>query len=179
MISNLSLIAALGNNNAIGKDNKLLWDLPKDMAYFKKMTLDKPILMGRKTYESIGRPLPRRENIILSSQKDLKIPGCKIFHTLEGVLQAYSHVPELMVIGGEAIYAQTLPLCQRLYLTFVDANFEADAFFPPFSLEEFNEVFRETHSQDEHHAYSYSFVTLERKHSYQNDNVPHTKIDYA
>lgn len=139
--------------------------MPNDLAYFRKMTLGKPILMGRKTFESIGRPLPKRENIILSSKKDFTAPGCKIFHNLEKALTAYAHAPELMVIGGENIYRQTLPYCHRLYLTEVKANFEGDAFFPPFNPDEFEEISRENHFPDENHAYAYSFVILERKHA--------------
>jgi len=158
----LSLIWAMDRNRLIGKENGLPWRLPADMAWFKKSTMGKPILMGRKTYESIGRPLPGRTNLILTRQPDLKIEGCRVIHSLEEALAAVPNTEEVMVMGGAEIYALLLDRAERLYITEIDGSFEGDAWFPEFNRKDWSEIHREMHQPDDKNIYPYSFVTLER-----------------
>ena len=159
----LSLIWAMDNNRLIGRENALPWKLPADMAWFKKSTMGKPILMGRKTYESIGRPLPGRTNIILSRQSDLQIEGCTVVHSLDEAVTKVADVDEIMVMGGAEIYALLLEQANRLYITEIDSEFEGDAWFPDFDRSQWQEINRESHEPDEKNTYAYSFITLERK----------------
>lgn len=158
----ITLIAAMDRNNAIGADNKLLWHLPADMAFFKKMTTGKTVLMGRKTYESLGRPLPNRRNIVLTRQHGLEIEGCEVVHDMKEVLERFRG-EELMVIGGAEIYELALPYADQLLLTEVEANMEgSDAFFPKFDKSEWRlseSVFRE---KDEKNLYDFRFQTYLR-----------------
>jgi len=159
----LSLIWAMDNNRLIGRDNALPWKLPADMAWFKKSTMGKPILMGRKTYESIGRPLPGRTNIILSRQSDLQIEGCTVVHTLDEAVAIVADADEIMVMGGAEIYALLLEQANRLYITEIDGEFEGDAWLPKFNRNQWKETHRESHVPDEKNTYAYSFITMERK----------------
>lgn len=158
----ISLIAALANNRAIGKDNQLLWQLPNDLRHFKQLTLNKPIIMGRKTFDSIGRPLPKRRNIIISRQPNYEVAGCDVFNSINAALTATRDVPEVMIIGGAHIYEQTLTLADRLYLTLVDDEPEGDAFFPEWDPKEWQLVESTKHEPDEQHALGYTFQTLDR-----------------
>jgi len=127
----ITLIAAMASNRAIGQDNKLLWRLPSEMAHFRRSTTGKTVLMGRKTFESLGRPLPNRLNVILTRDRDFSSEGCEIVHSVDEALQQYSNdEAELMVIGGAEIYRQFLPYAEKLLLTEVDARIDGDAFFP-------------------------------------------------
>lgn len=168
----LSLIAAIGKNNELGKDNKLLWDLPSDMRHFRETTSGHPVIMGRKTFESIGRPLPKRRNVVITRDANYARDGIEVVHSLEEALQLFNHSAkpktspeepdeEVFVIGGAEIYKQSLPYANRLYITRVDQNFEADAFFPVISPE-WKEVFCDSYAPDEAHAYPYSFVIYEK-----------------
>ncbi len=141
----ISMIAALSNNGVIGRDNALPWHLPEDLKYFKRVTMGKPLLMGRKTYQSIGRPLPGRTSIVLTRQQDFDVPGvCVVNHPEQAVDKArQTGADELMVIGGEDVYRTMLPLAQRLYLTRVDIEVSGDAFFPPLEPRQWREVSRE------------------------------------
>lgn len=161
----VALICAMADNRVIGKDNQTPWHLPNDMKHFKEVTMDHPVIMGRKTYESIGRPLPGRRNIVITRQEDLKIEGCDVVHSLEEALElAKGDSPkEIDVIGGEQIYSLALPLADRIYLTIVHADIEGDAYFPEFSEEEWVGVEREEHPSDEDHPYAFTFVTYTRK----------------
>lgn len=159
----ISLIAAMDRNRIIGNNNQLPWHLPADLKHFKAITLNKPILMGRKTYDSIGKPLPNRRNIIISHQKALSIPGCEVFSSLEAALQSVSASEEVMIIGGESLFRMSLPLAHRLYLTIIDHEFEGDTVFPEWDENEWIEELSETHQPDEKNKYSYSFIELERK----------------
>lgn len=168
----IALIVAMARNRAIGKDNTMPWHLPEDLKYFKRSTLHKPVIMGRNTYESIGKPLPQRCNIIISRNPDYQVEGALVVTSVAVALQAadehYRQLgapadSEVMVIGGAQIYAQTLPLAERLYLTEVDASPEADAWFPAFAREEWRELARETHPACARNPYPYSFVILERQ----------------
>jgi len=161
----ISAIAAMAENRIIGKNNQLPWHLPADLKHFKAVTTGHPILMGRKTYDSIGRPLPNRTNIILTRNPSVDIPGCKVVTSIQEAIQLASNenVQELFIIGGAEVYRQLLPQIQRLYLTIVHQNFDGDAFFPELDAKEWREVSRERHEPDEKNAYAYSFVRLERR----------------
>jgi len=168
----IALIVAMASNRAIGKDNTMPWHLPEDLKYFKRCTLHKPVIMGRNTYESIGRPLPQRCNIIISRNPGYQVEGASVVGSVDAALQLAAEYyrtaaapgdSEVMVIGGAQIYAQTLPLAERLYLTEVEASPDADAWFPEFVRAEWREVARETHPACARNPYPYSFVVLERE----------------
>ena len=165
---NISIIVAMANNRAIGRDNKLLWHLPEDLKYFKRITMGKPIIMGRKTFESIGRPLPGRLNIVVTRQKDWQHEGTRVTHSLEDAIeiaeaQAFiDGLEEVMVIGGAELYKHALPLASTLYLTRVDADIEGDAFFPEVDESVWQEVNRESFSSSETNPYDYAFCVLEK-----------------
>ena len=154
----ISLIAAMGRNYVIGKDNSLPWKLPEDMKRFKELTLNKPVVMGRKTFESIGKPLPDRKNIILTRDKNYSVQGCIVVHSAEEALKAAKGTEEVMIIGGEQIFKEFLPIANKMYLTFIDEEFEGDAYFPEYSVNEWKEVKKEEHEND----YKYAFVDLEK-----------------
>ena len=162
MSRGIALIAALSDNLVIGRDNQLPWHLPADLRHFKTLTLDKPIIMGRRTWESLPGLLPRRTHILLTGDPDYRAEGCILTHSIEEALDAAGEVPEVMVIGGQTLYEQMLPLADRLYLTQVHVTIPGDAFFPIFDHAEWHEVAREDHRADEKNPYDYSFVTLER-----------------
>lgn len=158
----ISLIWAQDENGLIGNDNRLPWQLPADMAWFKKQTMGKPVLMGRKTFESIGKPLPGRMNLILSRQSDLHIEGCTVVRSLGEAKAAAEEADEIMVIGGAEIYAMMLPYASRMYQTAIHAEFSGNTFFPGFDENDWQETGREDHEPDEKNPYAYSFITLER-----------------
>ncbi len=160
----LSLIWAMDKQQLIGKDNALPWQLSADMQWFRKQTMDKPILMGRKTFESIGKPLPGRENIVFTRQTDLTIDGCHVVNTLAEAKAAVPDADEIMVIGGSEIYALLLPDADRLYCTVIHALFEGDAWFPEFDKSDWQQVFCEYHDPDANNDYAYSFIIYERAH---------------
>jgi dihydrofolate reductase len=157
---NLELVAALDQNRAIGVGNQMPWHLPDDLAHFKRLTLDKTVLMGRKTFLSIGRPLPKRRNIVLTRDMDFHADGIEVVHSLKAALNLE---PNPMVIGGGEIYALTLPLASTLHLTLVQTQIQnADAFFPDWSSTDWLETTRTHHPSDERHAFGFDFVRLER-----------------
>lgn len=155
----VSLIAAMGRNRVIGKDNSLPWKLPEDMKRFKEITSGKPVIMGRKTFESIGKPLPNRLNIIITRDKNYKAEGCVVVHSLGQALKSAEGNEEAMVIGGEQIFREFLPKAGRMYLTLIDCDFEGDAHFPEYNENEWKEAKREGHKGD----YKFVFVDLERR----------------
>lgn len=157
----IALIWAQDENGLIGAAGRLPWHLPADLAWFKKQTLGKPILMGRKTFAAIGRPLPGRTNIVWTRQ-DMRCPGCIVVHTLDEAVAAAGAATELMVIGGAEVFAQALPLARRLYITQIHAVFAGDTYFPPFVQENWREVFRAAHAADADNPYPYTFRILER-----------------
>lgn len=159
----LSIIVAMDEQNVIGLNGDLPWRLSADLQNFKKITMGKPIIMGRKTHESIGRPLPGRENIIITRQVDYTSPGCTVMHSIEEVLANYQEHEELMMMGGAELYEQTIKLAQRIYLTRVHASVKGDTWFPEFDLAEWNEVHNEQFNQDERNEYAFSYKILERK----------------
>ena len=160
----VNLIAAMAKNRVIGKDNKMPWHLPADLQHFKQVTMRHPIIMGRKTFESIGRPLPGRRNIVISRNQNLSLDGAEVFHSIQEALDSCHEdgAEEIMIIGGSNLYSQTLDLADRLYLTFIDLDVAGDAHFPDWQHLSWQEIARETHSPDEKNAYNYEFVTLER-----------------
>jgi dihydrofolate reductase len=158
----VSIVAAAAENNAIGKNNALLWRLPNDLKHFKALTTGKPVIMGRKTFASIGRPLPNRTNIVVSRQAGLQIDSCLVADSLPNALQTASNAAEACVIGGAEIYAQALPLADTIHLTRVHVAIDGDAHFPLLTPGQWHETFREAHTADERHLYDYTFITLER-----------------
>ncbi len=161
----ISAIIAMSTNRVIGKNNQLPWHLPADLKHFKKITLGKPILMGRKTYESIGRPLPGRCNIVISRDLQFQAPGCIVAHSIESALTTASEQKseEIFIIGGALLFQETLPLTQRLYLTVIHQDIPGDTYFPELNLAEWQEVERLDHAPDKENNYSYSFKVLDRK----------------
>ncbi len=158
----ISIIAALAENRVIGVNNTLPWRLPNDLKHFRRLTTGHAIVMGRKNYESIGKPLPERTNIIVTRNRDYRASGCLIAHSLDDALALAKGDPEIFVIGGAEIYREALPLADRLYLTQVHSAVEGDTFFPEINDNAWKETAREQHAADEKHAYAYSFVVLER-----------------
>lgn len=158
----ISMIVAMAGNRAIGKDNDLLWHLPDDFKHFKAVTMGKPIVMGRKTYDSIGRPLPGRKNVVVTRDKTFSADGVVVVRSIDDALAATRDDDEIMVIGGASFYEQMLPLANKLFVTWVHHNFEADAFFPDINLDEWRVIEQTDHRADDRHVYDYSFVTYER-----------------
>jgi dihydrofolate reductase len=161
----ISIIAAMAANRVIGHENRLPWHLPADLGHFKQITMGKPIVMGRKTWESLARALPGRSNIVITRDKNYVAEGGKVVHSMEEAMQAAGECEEVMVIGGAEFYLQTLPLADTLYLTLVEGEFEGDAFFPEIDEDEWREVAREAHEADDKNPHAYSFVRLERVRS--------------
>lgn len=163
----LSLIAAVARNGAIGHHNQLLWRLPEDLAFFKRRTMGCPVVMGRKTFESIGRPLPGRRNIVLTRDAAWQPAGApstvETFPSLATALQALADAPKVFVIGGGQIYAEALPLADELVLTEVNRDFEADTFFPNWDRAAFAEVSREAHHAPAPNGFDYAFVIYQRR----------------
>ena len=159
----LSLIAAMADNRVIGIENRLPWNLPADMKWFRQHTLGKPVIMGRKTFESIGKALPQRTNIVVSRDKTFSAPDCLVVGDLATALEAVKDAEEAMVIGGASFYQQTLPQADRLYLTLIHADIEGDAWFPQIDFSEWREVQRQDHHADDKNGYDYSFLILERR----------------
>lgn len=162
----ISLIAAIDTNNGIGKENKLLCHLPNDMKHFKNTTTGHVVIMGRKTYESLGKyaPLPNRTNFVISRNKDLKIDGAKVYESfLKGVVEAIQlKETELFVIGGGEIYTEAIKFAHKIYLTKIHESFESDTLFPRINLSKWKEIKREDFKADEKHAHDYSIMEYER-----------------
>lgn len=164
----LALIAAMTRDRVIGRRNALPWRLPADMRRFRELTTGHPVLMGRKTFESLGRPLPNRTNVVMTSDRAYAPAGCLIAHSLEqGLAIAAQHVdcvsPEIFVIGGENLYTQALARADRLYLTQIEAKIDGDAWFPEFEAGTWEVLARETRLADDKNPYDCVFLTLERK----------------
>lgn len=159
----ISLIAAMADDRAIGIENRLPWKLPADMRWFRLHTLGKPIVMGRKTFESFGgKPLPERTNIVITRDENYSAEGAVVVHSIDEAIDAAGDVEEVMIIGGESFYKQMLPRADRFYLTRVHGSFEADAWFPEFDPEEWKELEHTEYPADDKNAYACSFVVLQR-----------------
>lgn len=160
----IAIVVAAAENNVIGKDNGLIWHLPADLRHFKQLTMGHPMLMGRKTFESIGKPLPGRTSIIITNQKDYAADGCIVTHSVqEAIEQAKALDEEVCIIGGAEVYRQALPFTDTIYLTRIHHTFEGDVFFPELKDEEWETLKQEHHEPDEKNKYSYSFITLRRR----------------
>ena len=161
-MTRVSIVVATDEHGGIGLEGRLPWHLPNDLKRFKALTMGKPIVMGRRTFDSIGRALPGRVNIVVSRQSGLGIDGCVVVPSLEAALEAAGEADETCVIGGAEIYRLALPLAETLHLTRVHATVGADTFFPVIDAAQWEEISREDCPADERHAYPYSFVTLRR-----------------
>lgn len=160
----ISLIVAMSANCVIGRDNKMPWHLSADLKRFRAITMNAPILMGRKTFESIGKPLDGRTNMILSKNLDYQSEGCLVFYSLDTALNAArNYGEELFIIGGATLYKMALPLAQRLYLTDIEAEFGGDTFFPDMDFNEWNEIACERITDDVSVDFNYRFLILEKK----------------
>jgi len=162
----ISLIWAMAKNRVIGINNQLPWKLPADMKWFRQNTLGKPIIMGRKTFESFGgKPLPDRKNLVVTQDENYHADNAVVCHSIEQALQQVNDADEVMVIGGMSLYKQTLPIADRLYMTVVDADVEGDAWFPEFDLSDWDQLESHYHAADEKNAYSCDFTILQRTKS--------------
>lgn len=159
----IAMIAAMAANRVIGRDNQMPWHLPADLKHFKAVTLGKPVLMGRKTYESIGRPLPGRRNVVISRQSAPDNSQVEWVSSIEQALALVADIPEVMIIGGAEIYRQCLPLATRLYLTQIELDVAGDAFFPDYlAAAEWRELSNEYFAANAENQLAHRFLTLER-----------------
>ncbi len=159
----LTFIVAIAENNVIGKDNKLIWHLPADLKFFKQTTLGHPIVMGRKTFESIGKPLPGRRNIVLTRNKDYSHEGVEVYYTPEDLLKNLPRNEEVFVIGGAEIFKILFPYAEKMVITRVHENFEGDIYFPELNYSKWQKTWFEKHSRDEKNPYDYTFEIYEKK----------------
>ena len=158
----LSIIAAMAQNRVIGIDNTLPWRLPADLAHFKALTMGHHMIMGRKTFDSIGKPLPGRTTVVVTRNRELQIDGCIMAHSLPEAIAACANDSEIFIVGGADLYAQALPLADKLYLTEIQQEVVGDAHFPEFNLKEWQETARETRQQETPQPLAYHFVTYLR-----------------
>lgn len=160
-----SIIVAVSENGVIGKDNQLIWRLPDDLKRFKALTLGHPMIMGRKTFESIGKPLPGRTSIVITRNTDFKADGVLVEHSLEAALKAAREIEdqEVFIIGGGELYKQALPLTDKLYITEVNTVTDGDTFFEISNPEQWEEIERTVHQADERHIFSFNFVNYSKK----------------
>ncbi|MDB5121721.1 MAG: dihydrofolate reductase [Sphingobacteriales bacterium] len=159
----ISIVVVADENNAIGKNNQLLCHLPADLKHFKSITTGNTVVMGRKTFDSIGKPLPNRKNIVITRQPNLAIEGCEVVQSLQEAIQSSADNTDVCIIGGAEIYNQSLELTDVIYLTRIHHEFEADAFFPPIDSEIWEQTSIEPHQPDEKNKYSYSFITYNKR----------------
>lgn len=159
----ITFVVAAAENNAIGKNNELLWKLPTDLKHFKTITSGGIVIMGRKTFDSMGKPLPNRRNIIITRNADLQIDGAEVTHSLDEALKLCEDAEEVFVIGGAEIYKDALNRTDKIYLTRVHKSFEGDAYFPELDVEKWEETAREYHDADDKNPIPFSFITLKSK----------------
>lgn len=158
----LSILVAMDKNNTIGKNNQLPWHLPADLAYFKRITMGHSIVMGRKTFESIGKPLPGRKNIILTRDSEYQAEGCHVIHSISAIKEMNKKTAEIFIIGGAELFNQTLSFVDKLYITEIESTFEGDTFFPSLDESEWSLVSKEKGKKDEKNPYDYYFSVYER-----------------
>ena len=156
----ISLIVAMARNRVIGLNGQMPWHLSADLKRFKQLTLGYPIVMGRKTFEAIGRPLPGRDNTVISRNPDFDAPGCRVFADIDSALSALAHAPQVFIIGGATLYEALLPIADCLHLTLIDQDFVGDTFFPEFHHYDWQETDRQDVDDDQAVDYAYSFITL-------------------
>jgi dihydrofolate reductase len=159
----VSIIVAMARNHTIGINNTLPWRIPEDLKHFKALTMGHCMIMGRKTFDSIGKPLPGRTSVVVTRNRELQIEGCTMAHSLEEAIAACASEDEIFVVGGAELYAQALPLAGTLYVTEVQQNVAGDAHFPQFERAQWQEISREKHTQESPQALEYHFVTYKRK----------------
>jgi len=162
-MTELSLIVAMDENRLIGSNNDLPWQMPADLAHFKRTTMGKPIIMGRKTFASIGRPLPGRRNIVITRDSDFSAAGCEIANGIDAALSMCSDMEEVMLIGGASLYQQTIDQATQLYITLIHHSFEGDTWFPEFDLRQWKQESREDNEADHDNPYAYSFMKFVRE----------------
>ena len=158
-----TLVVAVARNGVIGRDNRLPWRLPDEIAYFKRVTMGNPVIMGRRTWESIGKPLPGRRNIVVTRQRGFEAPGCTVVHSLDEAWKAAEGAEEACVIGGTTLFEESLPTAERIHYTEVEADIEGDTFFPPFDRSQWSEREVERHPADARHPYPYRILVLDRR----------------
>jgi dihydrofolate reductase len=159
----ISIVVAADERNGIGKNNQLLWHLPADLKHFRNITYGNAVIMGRKTFESIGKPLPGRKNIIISSRRDLRIEGVEVVNSIDQALDACRNNKEVFIIGGGNIFRQIINITDKIYYTLVHHRFDADVFFPELDPEKWEVLSVEKHSKDEKNPYDYTFINYIRK----------------
>lgn len=159
----ITLIAAASENNALGKDNQLVWHLPNDFKRFKEITSGHYIIMGRKTFESFPKPLPNRTHVIITRQKDYKVEDCHVVNSIEKAIEISPKNEEVFIIGGAEIYKQSIDFADKIELTRVHADFDADAYFPEINLNKWELIFEEYHTKDEKHNFDFTFQTFVKK----------------
>jgi dihydrofolate reductase len=159
----LSIICAVARNGVIGRGGRLPWHLPDDLAHFKRVTLGRPVIMGRRTWESLPRALPGRRNLVVTRAPGYAARGAEVFASLDAALATCGEASDPVVIGGAELYAEALPRARRIYLTRVNAEVEGDVYFPPFPEAEYAEIERIEHAADARHAFAFSIATLERR----------------
>lgn len=162
-MKSLSLIVAMDENRLIGRNNSLPWHLPADLAYFRRTTMGKPVVMGRKTFESIGKPLAGRRNIVITRNADFFAPGCEIADSIESATSLVDENDEVMLIGGASLYQQTIERATQLYITRIHHSFEGDTWFPEFDMSDWKEEYREDFEADHSNRYAYSFIKYVRE----------------
>lgn len=160
---NLSIIAAMDQNRLIAANNEIPWKLPADLKNFKLKTMGSPVIMGRKTYESIGAPLTGRKNIIMTKNKNYTAKGCQIVHSIEEILEKFSAQKEVFIIGGAEIYRQFLPYSHKLYLTIIEDEFSGDTYFPKINFENWEQISKEKGTTNTKNPYEYNFYIYQRK----------------
>lgn len=158
----ISIIVAMASNRVIGFNNQMPWHLSADLKKFKQITMGSPIIMGRKTYESIGRPLPGRQNVVISRSASYHPNGCQVFNSLDSAIQAFSSYEDIFVIGGATLYQALLPKASYLYITQINKHFDGDTYFPDIDAERWRTVSREDIDNDDSVDFTYSFIKLER-----------------
>ncbi|KIO75159.1 dihydrofolate reductase [Pedobacter lusitanus] len=159
----VSIIVAIAENNGIGKDNQLLWHLPADLRHFKNTTSGHTVIMGRKTFDSVGKPLPNRRNIVITRSSSLEIPGVEVVNTLDAAIALCDPSEEVFIVGGAEIYKMAMDITDKIYLTVVKGDYEADTFFPAIDPDIWKEESSSSHEPDEKNSIGYTFSTLVRK----------------
>lgn len=162
MQARISIIVAMAQNRTIGINNTLPWRCPADLKHFKSLTMGHHMIMGRKTFDSIGKPLPGRTTVVVTRNPELKIDGCIVTHSLDQAIAACAGDEEIFIVGGAELYAQALPLADTIYLTEIQQDVSGDAHFPVFNQQQWREIAREPHTQETPQPLTYHFVTLQR-----------------
>ena len=161
----IAFVVAMNENRLIGRDNDLPWRLPDDMGWFRRQTMGKPCIMGRKTYDSLPdrfRPLPGRLNIVVTRNREYEAPGAVVIHSIGDAIKAAGDVEEIAIIGGAEIFRRFLPIADRLYLTQIHGTAEGNVYFPQFEMDDWDEIFRQEHLADERHRFAFTWLILDR-----------------